>query len=207
MEAGELEEEQADEAMGMPDAPFFADDPEEKAKAEAEDKRSFHYPSPEGRAESPTEVIPPPDPLPPPEWLYRLDVECRAGSQLQVIRLPVPGHSTSRELLERLHMRTGLNLGALRLVPDETTAPLPFGDPLCMSEGADGNGQAVCHHSGGSRAASGQHLPVVSMDMLWCIACRVRAPSPEHMQAHLMTASHVLAVAEYLASFREPASG
>ncbi|CAE7362594.1 unnamed protein product [Symbiodinium sp. CCMP2592] len=112
----------------------------------------------------------PPNPFPPTEWIYRIDTECRSGSNLQVIRLPVPGHSTAADVLERV----------------------PAGTAKLYANTAEG-----------VTLRQDSAPPVVTTDMLWCIACRVRVPTPEHMQGHLMTASHVIAVSEYLESFKK----
>ncbi|CAE6952882.1 unnamed protein product [Symbiodinium sp. CCMP2592] len=124
-------------------------------------------------------VDPPPNPFPPAEWIYRIDTECRSGSHLQVIRLPVPGHSTAADVLERLHMRTGFSLGALRLTRE--SEPLPLHELLCVRVPA-GTAKLYASTAEGVTLRQDSEPPVVTTDMLWCIACRVRVPTPEHMQ-------------------------
>ncbi|CAE7257201.1 unnamed protein product [Symbiodinium sp. CCMP2592] len=103
-------------------------------------------PAPSSEPETAEECVPMVvDPLPPPEYIWRLDVECRYDGHLQKLRLPVVGHQTAAELLERL---------------------------ISMVYGMPGT---VLH----PRAHAGPQ----------------------------MTAAHVIAVAEYLRSFREPSPG
>ncbi|CAE7033136.1 unnamed protein product [Symbiodinium sp. CCMP2592] len=207
MEAGELEEEQADETMGMPDGEPTS--PADEAEEEAEDGRP---PLGEGgsepltsdpaamtaEAESPAEVNPPPNPLPPPEWLYRLDVECYQAAGTGTLNLQgTPG---------KVAHAHGPQLGGPATPSRGDDGTVSVGDALCMRV-PTATAKLYATTVEGFELHQDSTPPVVSVGMLWCIACRVRAPSPEHMQAHLMTVSHVLAVAEYLASFREPASG
>ena len=129
-----------------------------------------------------------------------LEVECREALRTQWPTFPFqPGERAAATLAR---CRTEASMGSL-----DTLAVWPDGGELDLALTLEENlrpderrllatGPAIVPESA---EAPRMRKPITSEDGLYCLACKQRAPSMEHMSGHFMTSAHVRAVKAYLA--------
>ncbi|CAE7509541.1 unnamed protein product [Symbiodinium sp. CCMP2456] len=131
---------------------------------------------------------------------WALDVEVDFANTLLRLRVVVSGSNKAKEVLKKVRSRTGYALSSLSLVPGALLCHLRT-PCLHVQEGT-----SLLHATASPQEATPveyQGPPIVSPDLRFCMACRVRTATLEHMQAHMMTSEHVARVAEYVTAFMD----
>ena len=136
-----------------------------------------------------------------PEDSWALDVEVTFAGTLLRLRVVVSGSDKVKDVLRKVRTRTGYGVSCLSRVSGGS--PMPPEDPLHLHLEV---GTCLLFATGTPEGATPIEYggpPIVSADLHFCMACRVRTATPEHMQAHMMTAEHVARVAEYVTAFMD----
>ena len=133
------------------------------------------------------------------EWA--VDVEVTFAGTMLRLRVVVLGSDKVKDVLRKVRTRTGYGVSSLSQVSGGS--PMPPEDPLHLHVEV---GTCLLFATGSPEGATPIEYrgpPIVSADLRYCVACRVRTATPEHMQAHMMTAEHVARVADYVTAFMD----